>query len=288
MPSPISARSRISSLSMNGSLDVVLYADDTLIIGASEARLQEMLESVANVGGRYGMELHWSKFQLLEVNGQYRLKAPGGDVIHPRPFMSYLGCSIYADGKMKTELNGKLGAAWGAFNDLARVWKHTTLNISRKIHIFHAVIITRLLYGLSSAWLNARETRRLNGFYCRCLRVILKIPAAYFSRVSNAIVLQRAEQVELARQLLKQQLILYGRIVRTKDDDILRKVTFVPGTDIPATHQFVRRVGRPRNEWAVMLQKQFLQMGPSASNEIHDVCRWRAAVHKYCMAECLQ
>ena len=81
---------------------------------------------------------------------------------------------------MKTELNGKLGAAWGAFNNLARVWKHTTLNTSKKIHIFHAVIITRLLYGLSSAWLNARETRRLNGFYCRCLRVILKIPAAYF------------------------------------------------------------------------------------------------------------
>ena len=46
---------------------MVLYADDTLIIGASEARIQELLESVAGVGGRYGMELHWSKFQLLEV-----------------------------------------------------------------------------------------------------------------------------------------------------------------------------------------------------------------------------
>ena len=129
---------------------------------------------------------------------------------------------------------------------------------------------------LSSAWLNARETRRLNGFYCRCLRVILKIPAAYFSRVSNAIVLQRAEQVELARQLLKQQLILYGRIGRTVGDDVLRKVTFAPGTNMPATHQYVRRVGRSRNEWVVMLQKQFLQMGPSASNEIHDVCRHNA------------
>jgi hypothetical protein len=50
---------------VNGSLDVVLYADDTLIIGASEARLQELLESVADVGGRYGMELHWSSSNCL-------------------------------------------------------------------------------------------------------------------------------------------------------------------------------------------------------------------------------
>ena len=151
-----------------------------------------LLEALAAVGGKYGMELHWSKFQLLEVNGKYHLKAPGGDSIPPKPFMSYLGCSIYADGKMKTELNSKLGAAWGAFNNLARVWKHTTLNTTRKIQIFHAVIITKLLYGLSSAWLNVREIRWLNGFYCRCLRVILKVPPAYFSRVSNAVVLERA------------------------------------------------------------------------------------------------
>ena len=44
---------------VNGSLDVVFYADDTLIIGASQARLQELLESVAAVGWRYGMELDW-------------------------------------------------------------------------------------------------------------------------------------------------------------------------------------------------------------------------------------
>ena len=89
--------------------------------------------------------------------------------------------------------------------------------------------------------------------------------------------------MELARQLLKQQLILYGRVVRTNGDDVLRRVTFAPGTDMPATNQYIRRVGRPRNEWTVMLQKQVLHMGPSVINEIHDVCRWRVAVHKYCM-----
>ena len=115
------------------------------------------------------------------------------------------------------------------------------------------------------------------------MRVILKVPPAYLSRVSNAAVLQRAGQVELARQLLKQQLILYARVVRKHGDDVLRGVTFAPGTDMPATSRYVRRVGRPRNEWVVMLKKHISKMGPSVSNEIHDVCRWKAAVHKYCM-----
>ena len=76
---------------VNGSLDVVLYADDTLSIGESETRLQELIELLVDVEGRYGMELHWSNFQLLEVNAEYRLKATRDVGIHPRLVMSYLG-----------------------------------------------------------------------------------------------------------------------------------------------------------------------------------------------------
>ena len=51
-----------------GSLDSLLYADDTLIVGVKEERVQELLDAVATTGKQYGMELHWSKFQLLQVN----------------------------------------------------------------------------------------------------------------------------------------------------------------------------------------------------------------------------
>ena len=54
-----------------GSLDSLLYADDTLIVGLAEERVQELLDAVATTGQNYGMELHWSKFQLLQVNGEY-------------------------------------------------------------------------------------------------------------------------------------------------------------------------------------------------------------------------
>ena len=51
----------------NGDLSDVVYADDTLLLSVSQRHLQEYLSAVAVAGAKYGMELHWGKFQLLPV-----------------------------------------------------------------------------------------------------------------------------------------------------------------------------------------------------------------------------
>ena len=43
----------------NGTLEVLLYADDTLLIGEEGACLGTLLDKVVETGVRYGMELHW-------------------------------------------------------------------------------------------------------------------------------------------------------------------------------------------------------------------------------------
>ena len=262
----------------DGSLQALLYADDTLLLGFEEAGVQRLLEAVALVGGRYGMELHWSKFQLLGVNHEYRISAPDGTRIVPKDMMAYLGATVYSDGSVSRELGRKLGAAWGEFSKLNRLWKHTTLAATKKIRILQAVVVSRLLYGLSSAWLNKSEVRRLNGFYCRCLRVILRISPAYVSRVSNVTVLQRAGQTELRLQLLTQQLLLYGRVVRLQEGHPMRQWTFCPNSQRPKTDQYVRRVGRPRNEWTRMMQIESQKVCTNSTAVIHNEFEWRRRV----------
>ena len=144
---------------------------------------------------------------------------------------------------------------WNDLAKLARVWKHMALSLAKKIRILISIIISRLLYGLRSAWLNVADVRRLNGFFCRCLRVILCIKPAFYSRVSNASVLQQAGEVPLAKQLLKQQLVLFRQLARAPEADILRELTFVGATLQATTSERVRRVGRPRNEWAIQIHK---------------------------------
>ena len=105
------------------------------------------------------------------------------------------------------------------------------------------------------------------------------------SRISNKSVLIQASQPAYSRQLLNQQLKLFGRIARAPDEDVLRVLTFMPGTLRAATHRYVRKQGRPRNEWADQLLKQALQMCGSllaVQDLIQDDNRWSNAVRQFC------
>ena len=224
------------------------------------------------------MKLHWSKFQLISIGQTYKLRTPTGEAIPTKDVMQYLGVHLRADGHVCGEIHQKIGHAWGDFCKLERFWKRTALPLARKLEVFEAVTVSQLLYGLNSAWLNKADIRRLDGFYCRCLRVLLRIPPSYVSRVSNQTVLERAGKQPIAKKLLKQQLLLYGTVARAAENDELRKRTFIQGTTMPATQQYVRKVGRPRNEWAGQLRSKELQI----TADIHDAANWRAAVIQYC------
>ena len=86
-----------------GDLADVVYADDTLLMGADEKNLQKLLTSIADIGGQYGMEFHWSKFQLIQIHHEYHLRTPTGVAIPAKELLSYLGVNIYADGGIKSE-----------------------------------------------------------------------------------------------------------------------------------------------------------------------------------------
>jgi len=239
----------------SGALASTLYADDTLLVGVSTDSLQRYLAAVAESGARCGLKLHWTKFQLLQIRCAGDVLTKEGDAIEKKATMFYLGTTIHGDGSIQGELNERLGAAWSDFSSLTSLWRHTTLTALRKVEIFQAVITTRLLYGLSSGWLNVKEQRQLDGFQARCLRRVLGIKPSYISRVSKQTVLDKSRQVPYSGQLLKQQLLLYDKIARSADASTLRALTFRPGSLEPANNQHIRRVGRPRHEWARQLQK---------------------------------
>ena len=148
------------------------------------------------------------------------------------------------------------------------------------------MIVSRLLYGLSSAWLNAAQLRRLNGFQARCLRRILGIPAAFVSRVSNQEVLQRSGQLQLSHQLLRQQLLALGRIARAPDNDVCRQLVFRPKSLDFVSDMYVRRIGRPRQEWGKELFKKAkalvmkLQPELNVQDAINDAAIWRSLVYR--------
>ena len=162
-----------------GCLAELLYADDTLLLSVSPASLQRFLAAISETGAKYGLELHWGKFQLLQIRTADTVCRPDGSAINSKSEITYLGCTVSEDGRISGELARRLGIAGKEFNELQRVWKHSSLGRARKLHIFKSLVVSKLMYSLSTIWLNSSERRRLNGFQNRCLRQIWGIQPAF-------------------------------------------------------------------------------------------------------------
>ena len=123
------------------------------------------------------------------------------------------------------------------------------LSWTRKLAIFQALVEAKLLYSLSSICLTTAQQRQLNGFQNRNLRKIIGISPSFESRVSNTAVLRRCGCKPATVLLLKRQLALLGKIMRTAEGHPLRVASFIPGSNTAITERYVRRRGRPAKEW---------------------------------------
>ena len=141
------------------------------------------------------------------------------------------------------------GIATRDFQNLKSVWGHADVSIKKKVHYLSAFVISGSMYGLTGMWLVTAQRRRLDGFCARCLRQILHIQPAQFSRVSNAAVFAKAGVSPLSDRIFKQQLMLLGKVARSPEDSPLRRDTFDGDTLRHQIGRFVRRVGRPRQTW---------------------------------------
>ena len=98
----------------------------------------------------------------------------------------------------------------------------------------------------------------MDGFQARCLRNVVGAKAADYSRISNEEVRRRAGQSPYSRQLLKHQLHCLARWPGRQTR--IRKLTFQHHSLEATTAKYLRKRGRPRNEWAVKLQDAALRM----------------------------
>ena len=143
---------------------------------------------------------------------------------------------------------------------------------------------SKLLYNLSSIWLNKAARARLDGFQNRCLRRIHSIKPAFLSRIWNATVLSTARQPKLTSILLKRQLLLLGRVAREATSHPLRKNTFAGKMLEPCIERYVRKIGRPWDNWTRKVLDEAIAMAgtlEAAEGCIYDEAKWKNIVYSY-------
>ena len=240
---------------LEGQVEDLVYADDTLLLGIDDQYLQTFMGAVGSAGQAYGLSFNWKKLEALAVSTDPQITKPDGSMVARKDGMVYLGALLSSDGRIGSELNRRIGQAKGSFETLRRVWAHARLTVGWKLQVFESCVLSKLLYGLSTAVLLQADRRRLDGFYAQCLRRILKIPSSFYSRVSNSTVLEQAQATPLSARLLQTQMVLFGDLASRPDNDPVRCSIFSPGTREAAARKGLRRRGRPRTSWFEMVNQ---------------------------------
>ena len=281
-----------AELSASTHVHELLYADDTLIIDADEGVVNQYMRCIETAGKTYGLAFNWAKLEVLPVGCACSLSMPTGEPIRQKDRMVYLGSVLSADGSSSSELNRRIGSARGEFDKLCKVWSHAGITASRKIAVFQACVMSKLLYNMHSLCLNTAEARKLDGFHVRCLRRILKIQHSYYSHVSNASVLAAAGVQAASVLLLERQLLWMGGLAIRADNHVLRKSVFKSGECRfePKLPEGKRKRGRPKACWSQSVYDQALKAAGStdrlhslwSSDSVVARSAWSACVKQYC------
>jgi hypothetical protein len=261
-------------------------------VDVDATRAEHFMHCIGRAGSKYGLSFNWRKLEILPVRCDAKIAKPDGSYIIEKDRLVYLGSLLSSDGLAGPELNRRLGAAKAEFHTLSKVWSHAKLDTTKKLQIFEACVLSKLLYCLHTTWLNVAERRKLDAFQAKCLRSIVGIPHSYISRVSNNTVLEKAGCRKLSSALLKRQLFYMTSIARKPDDDVLRECLFQPSSFQLKQFPGKRKRGRPRACWATEVFKHAVAVAGSQDslavfwqNTAAARAAWRTAVQQYC--DCL-
>ena len=227
----------------------MLYADDTLLASSSADNLQSILSTIVEEGARYGLELNWSKTLQMRISTNAQVCCPSGEPIACVREAIYLGGLLTCDGRARHEVIRRLGEGRRLFDKLQKIWKHAGITRARKIRIYMACVISKLLYSMESIWLLKADRARLDAFHHRCLRYILQIRPSFISHVPNAYVLKTSGLALLSETLQQRQIALYVRIQNMPVDSYIRQLVCSPSGQ-PRIWWSRRGRGRPRQMWA--------------------------------------
>ena len=227
----------------------LVYADDTVLLGSSAVEVQKYLDHITAVGRSYGLELNFLKTILLRVRGEYDIYGADGKPLQVKSQAVFLGGLLSTDGVSALSCRDELEKAGIAFTHWPGFGDMPTSPRPGKCRFLRPASFQKYCTGLRRYGFKD-QLRKLDAFFCSCLRKIAGVLPLFLSRISNTAILAQLRAIPLSQTLHKRQLMLYGKLVQKPDADFTRRVAIEPGDCRPRDWKPKRRVGRPCLRWA--------------------------------------
>ena len=104
------------------------------------------------------------------------------------------------------------------------MWERRGLSLNTKLKVYHAVVLTTLLYASETWTVYNRHARQLNHFHLSCLRKLLRI--RWQDKIPDTEVLGRAGMPSIFTLLQKSQARWAGHVVRMPDNRLPKQLLY--------------------------------------------------------------
>ena len=273
----LQAKTKVQSDTIND----LLFADDAALNATSEANMQHSVDKFSDACDNFGLTISTKKTEVMHQ------PAPGKPYIEPNITINnqrlnvvdkftYLGSTLSRNVLIDDEVNARLAKASFAFGRLYKnVWNKRGITTETKIKVYHAVVLTTLLYGCEAWTVYQRHARKLNHFHTTSLRKLLGIK--WQEKLPDTEVLTRAGLPSIYTMLMQSQLRWAGHVARMPNHRLPKKLLF------GELQEGKRSRGAPRKRFKDCLKaslKAFKVNPDSWEAAAQDRSRWRATIHE--------
>nr|VZI18393.1 unnamed protein product [Spirometra erinaceieuropaei] len=172
-------RMRFQSRVSTTTVHELLFADDCALNTTSEEEMQRSMDLFSAACENFGLVMNTQKTVVMHQPPPNSATAPNAP-----PQISVNGTQLPVvenfpytrNTKIDDEVANRISKASQAFGRLqSTVWNRHCLQLSTKLKMYKAVILSTLLYGAETWTVYAKQARRLNHFHLSCLRRILRL-----------------------------------------------------------------------------------------------------------------
>ena len=128
-----------------------------------------------------------------------------GEKVKRKNETKYLGCKLNYKSDLNVELGKRISETTYTWKNLNHFWKHSDCSKATKIHVYDAVIKSKLLYGLDTANLTPGMRTRIDRFQIKGLRQILGMDTTWAQKKRNEDMTNKhTEVIKKAEEALNQ------------------------------------------------------------------------------------